>query len=42
MKNNGMAPNRTVFPLPFQVQVINNPAILPQNPGYEHNRIKVL
>ena len=41
MKYNGMAPYMTVFPLPFQVQVINSPTILSQNPGYEHTRIKV-
>ena len=31
----GMKPYMTVFPIPLsQIQVINNPAILPQNPGY--------
>ncbi|QDK79938.1 RagB/SusD family nutrient uptake outer membrane protein [Spirosoma sp. KCTC 42546] len=31
----GMKPNMTVFPLPLtQVQIINDPAVLPQNPGY--------
>jgi len=35
MKDVGMAPYMTVFPLPLtQVQLINDPAILPQNPGY--------
>jgi hypothetical protein len=32
----GMKPYMTVFPLPLsQVQLINNPAIFPQNPGYD-------
>jgi len=32
----GMKPNMTVFPLPLsQVQLINDPAIFPQNPGYD-------
>lgn len=36
MKAYGMASHMTVFPLPLsQVQLINNPAIFPQNPGYE-------
>lgn len=36
MKAYGMAPHMTVFPLPLsQVQLMNNPAIFPQNPGYE-------
>ena len=31
----GMKANMTVFPLPLtQIQIINDPAILPQNPGY--------
>lgn len=31
----GMKENMTVFPLPLtQIQIINDPAILPQNPGY--------
>jgi hypothetical protein len=35
MKGEGMQPYMTVFPIPLsQVQLINNPAILPQNPGY--------
>jgi len=36
MKDAGMAAFMTVFPLPLtQVQLINNPSILPQNPGYD-------
>lgn len=36
MKSYGMAPYMTVWPLPLsQVQLINNPAIFPQNQGYE-------
>ncbi|HET9486634.1 MAG TPA: RagB/SusD family nutrient uptake outer membrane protein, partial [Chryseosolibacter sp.] len=32
----GMKPNMTVFPLPLsQVQLINDPAIFPQNEGYD-------
>lgn len=32
----GMKENMTVFPLPLsQVQLINDPAIFPQNPGYD-------
>ena len=35
MKSSGMAAYMTVFPLPLsQVQLMNNPAIFPQNPGY--------
>jgi hypothetical protein len=31
----GMKPYMTVFPIPLsQIQVINNPAIFPQNQGY--------
>jgi hypothetical protein len=31
----GMKPYMTVFPIPLsQIQVINNPSIFPQNPGY--------
>jgi len=31
----GMKPHMTVFPIPLtQIQIINNPAIFPQNPGY--------
>lgn len=36
MKGNGMASYMTVFPLPLsQVNLINDPAIFPQNPGYD-------
>jgi tetratricopeptide (TPR) repeat protein len=36
MKDYGMLPHMTVFPLPLsQIQLIDDPAILPQNPGYE-------
>lgn len=36
MKNFGMLPYMTVFPIPLsQIQLINNPAIFPQNPGYD-------
>lgn len=36
MKNLGMAQYMTVWPLPLsQVQLINDPAIFPQNPGYD-------
>ncbi|SEL97320.1 RagB/SusD family nutrient uptake outer membrane protein [Parapedobacter koreensis] len=32
----GMEPHMTIFPIPLvQLQVVNNPQILPQNPGYE-------
>ncbi len=32
----GMKPNMTVFPLPLsQVQLMNDPSIFPQNPGYD-------
>ena len=35
MKDNGMAEFMTVFPIPLrQIQLINDPAILPQNQGY--------
>lgn len=35
MKDFGMGQYMTVFPIPLnQVQLINDPAILPQNPGY--------
>jgi len=35
MKDKGMLNYMTVFPLPLsQVQLINNPAVLPQNEGY--------
>jgi hypothetical protein len=36
MEPYGMKANMTVFPLPLsQVQLINDPAIFPQNPGYD-------
>ena len=36
MKSNGMKDYMNVFPLPLsQVQLINDPTIFPQNPGYE-------
>lgn len=36
MKDKGMAPYMTVFPIPLsQVQIINDPTIFPQNPGYD-------
>lgn len=36
MKDYGMQPHMTVFPLPLsQVQLIDDPAIFPQNEGYE-------
>lgn len=32
----GMKPHMTVFPIPLiEIQIINNPAILPQNQGYD-------
>jgi hypothetical protein len=32
----GMKANMTIFPLPLtQIQIINNSAVLPQNPGYD-------
>jgi len=32
----GMKANMTVFPIPLtQIQIINDPSILPQNPGYD-------
>ncbi len=35
MKNAGMLPYMTVFPIPLsQIQLINNPTIFPQNEGY--------
>ena len=35
MQPQGMKAHMTVFPIPLsQIQVINNPAIFPQNPGY--------
>jgi hypothetical protein len=36
MQKYGMADYMTLFPIPLsQVQLVNNPAVLPQNPGYE-------
>jgi starch-binding outer membrane protein, SusD/RagB family len=36
LRHRGMLPHRVLFPLPNQqVERINNPAIFPQNPGYE-------
>ncbi|WP_345269770.1 RagB/SusD family nutrient uptake outer membrane protein [Nibrella viscosa] len=36
MQSQGMKAHMTVFPIPLsQIQVINNPAIFPQNPGYD-------
>jgi len=36
MKDTGMAPYMTLFPVPLsQVQLINDPAIFSQNPGYD-------
>ncbi|WP_345271410.1 RagB/SusD family nutrient uptake outer membrane protein [Nibrella viscosa] len=35
MQKYGMKPHHVVFPIPLaQIQLINNPAIFPQNPGY--------
>jgi len=35
MQKYGMRPFNTLFPIPLaQIQLINNPAIFPQNPGY--------
>lgn len=35
LKDKGMLPYMTVFPLPLsQIQLINNPTVLPQNEGY--------
>ncbi len=32
----GMQPYMTIFPIPLsQIQLINNPTLFPQNPGYE-------
>ena len=32
----GMQPHMTVFPIPLsQIQIINNPEVFPQNPGYD-------
>jgi hypothetical protein len=32
----GMKPHMTVFPIPLiEIQIINNPTILPQNQGYD-------
>jgi hypothetical protein len=36
LKPLGMQPYMTVFPIPLsQIQIINNPTIFPQNPGYD-------
>ncbi|WP_373520447.1 RagB/SusD family nutrient uptake outer membrane protein [Aquiflexum sp.] len=36
MEPYGMKPYMTVFPIPLsQIQLMNNPAIFPQNPGYD-------
>ena len=36
LKSAGMRPHMTLFPIPLaQVQLVNNRAIFPQNPGYE-------
>lgn len=36
MEPQGMKPYMTVFPIPLnQIQLINDPAIFPQNPGYD-------
>ena len=35
LQSKGMKPYMTVFPIPLsQIQLINNPSIFPQNPGY--------
>ena len=35
MQSAGMKSHMTIFPIPLsQIQIINNPAIFPQNPGY--------
>lgn len=35
MQKYGMKPHHTVFPIPLaQIQIVNNPSIFPQNPGY--------
>lgn len=35
LESTGMRPHMTIFPLPLsQMQVMNNPSIFPQNPGY--------
>lgn len=32
----GLKPHMTVFPIPLiEIQIINNPSVLPQNPGYD-------
>jgi tetratricopeptide (TPR) repeat protein len=32
----GMKPHMTIFPIPLiEVQIVNNPSVLPQNPGYD-------
>jgi hypothetical protein len=36
MKPYGMEPHMWIFPIPLsQIQVINDPSIFPQNPGYD-------
>lgn len=36
MEPYGMEPHMTIFPIPLnQIQLINDPAIFPQNPGYD-------
>jgi hypothetical protein len=36
MAPHGMKPYMTVFPIPLsQIQLINDPSIFPQNPGYD-------
>lgn len=36
MESQGMKPYMTVFPIPRgQIQIVNDPTILPQNPGYD-------
>jgi starch-binding outer membrane protein, SusD/RagB family len=35
MQPYGMLPHMTVFPIPLsQIEVMNNPPVVPQNPGY--------
>jgi len=36
MESKGMKPYMTVFPIPLsEIEIVNDPKILPQNPGYE-------
>jgi hypothetical protein len=36
LQKQGIKPFMTIFPIPLaQIQVINNPTIFPQNPGYD-------